>query len=178
MKTSSAQCQCQQPTYSLYAERDGIAYGWDGFADNLVDADSTRALLDRARRELAYMNSRFGTSGICYVHLLQHHTPNCNCLDDAEPGEHCRVVETFAPAPGATKTQDVAAALTWLAGHAQKRGIDWTDLSEAVHDVAATEAAQTNNDGTPAQLGYLLEKCGQQQTMELIAEMASSTQES
>ncbi|WP_331752033.1 hypothetical protein [Streptomyces chartreusis] len=161
------------PTYSLYAERDGIAYGWSGFADNLADTESTRALLDQARHELATMNAASSSSGYhstCYIHLLQHATPHCDCLEEAEPGGQCHVVETFAPEPHATAAQNTAAAVTWLAAFHVNVG---ADLSEIVRETAAPGVTQPDSQDPLGQLAYLLGKFGQRKTLALLTAAAT-----
>ncbi|MGW1365284.1 hypothetical protein ACWCQP_49135 [Streptomyces chartreusis] len=158
-------------TYSLYAERNGIAYGWSGFADNLADAESTRALLEQARHELATMNAASGVHGTCYIHLLEHATPHCDCLEEAEPGRQCHVVETFAPVSHATAAQNTTAAVTWLASFHVIAG---ADLSEVVRETAALGVAQPDSQDPVGQLVHLLGQFGQRKTLALLTAAATS----
>ncbi|MGW6796830.1 hypothetical protein [Streptomyces chartreusis] len=158
------------PTYSLYAERNGVAYGWAGFADNLADAESTRALLEQARHELATMNAASGVHGTCYIHLLEHATPHCDCLEEAEPGRQCHIVETFAPEPHATAAQNTTAAVTWLAS---VHVIAGADLSEVVRETVALGVAQPDSQDPVDQLVHLLGQFGQRKTLALLTAAAT-----
>ncbi|MFE0056085.1 hypothetical protein [Streptomyces sp. NPDC059003] len=166
-------------TYSLYAERDGIAYSWDGIADNLPDLVSTRAQLEEIRHELDTLNTASGASLTCYIHLLEHPDSrgDCGCLEDAQPGDQCRILDTFAPEPGATAAQDLAAAVRWLTGYCQDHGITAENLSNAIHGAAAAQEARATDAGADAQLEYLLRQFGQRQTMDLLTAAPATAQE-
>lgn len=98
--------------YALYAERDGIAVGWE-FCDMLDTPQAARALLPDVRRELATLNEAGSFQGTSYIHLLRHMAPGCDCLTTEAPEEGCRVLETFAPREAASGQDDQDAAQAW-----------------------------------------------------------------
>ncbi|MFD9562232.1 hypothetical protein [Streptomyces sp. NPDC059994] len=165
------------PSYSLYAERDGLAYGWDGFADHLHDAGAARAWLAEARRELAKMNAVFGFNGLCYIHLLQHPTSDCACLEAHRPGRHCHVMETYAPQREATAARNQAAALTWLEAHCQQQGISGDDLNAVVEKTRGPAGRQAKSTDRRPQLAALLGRIGQSQLMEMLRALTLSGQD-
>ncbi|MGX5183376.1 hypothetical protein ACWKT5_11300 [Streptomyces avermitilis] len=107
--------------YALYAERDGIAVGWE-FCDMLVTPEAARALLPAVRRELATLNEAGHFRGTSYIHLLHHAATGCDCLTTEAPDEGCRVLETFAPREAASGEEDRGAARAWAAAAAKGGG--------------------------------------------------------
>ena len=71
------------------------------------------------------------------------------------------------------------AAMDRLVGKAQAADLSPEDLDETVHELAASIAADINNGGLDAQIGYLVEQMGiqgtQQQLDRLIEEKTPST---
>ncbi|MFJ8785708.1 hypothetical protein [Streptomyces sp. NPDC102476] len=120
--------------YALYAERDGIAFGWT-FSDMLETPEAARALLPAVRRELATLNEAGHFHGTSYIHLLHHAATGCDCLTTEAPDEGCRVLETFAPRDAATGEEDRDAAQAWATAAAVKgggctpaaEGVSWDD---------------------------------------------------
>ncbi|MET9778591.1 hypothetical protein ABZ023_30805 [Streptomyces sp. NPDC006367] len=105
--------------YALYAERDGIAVGWE-FCDALATPGAARALLPDVRRELATLNASGHFHGTSCIHLLRHAAAGCDCLTTEAPAEGCRVLETFAPNEAASGQDDESAAKAWGAAAAAK----------------------------------------------------------
>ncbi|QDN54276.1 hypothetical protein [Streptomyces sp. S1D4-20] len=120
--------------YALYAERDGIAIGWE-FCDMLDAPQAARALLPDVRRELATLNEAGHFHGTSYIHLLRHMATGCECLTTEAPEEGCRVLETFAPREAASGQDDQDAAQAWSTTTAAKvasatpaaSGVRWDD---------------------------------------------------
>ncbi|MGW2426396.1 hypothetical protein ACWC0C_45680 [Streptomyces sp. NPDC001709] len=121
-------------SYALYAERDGIAVGWE-FCDMLETPQTARALLPDVRRELATLNEAGHFRGTSYIHLLRHAATGCDCLTTEAPDEGCRVLETFAPREAASGQDDQGAAQAWAIAAAAKEvsttpaaaGVAWDD---------------------------------------------------
>ncbi|MFF5019047.1 hypothetical protein [Streptomyces sp. NPDC001165] len=127
--------------YALYAERDGIAVGWE-FCDLLDTPQAARALLPDVRSELATLNEAGHFGGTSYIHLLRHTATGCDCLTTEAPEEGCRVLETFAPREAASGQDDQDAAQAWATAAAAKvvsttpaaLGVSWDDYLIRISD--------------------------------------------
>jgi hypothetical protein len=73
--------------------------------------------------------------------------------------ETCNIVLLdFERVPDATRAADLAA----LVALAERHRIGEVDLDEAVHDAAARQGCQANNEGVQGQIEYLIDHIGTQ----------------
>jgi hypothetical protein len=87
---------------------------------------------------------------IGYDWLADHGTPICgDCDIDMELQPEDRAQE-----------QDRRAAVERLVAKAEDAGLVPEDLDDSVHELAASIAADTNNGGLDAQIGYLVAEMG------------------
>lgn len=148
--------------YALYAERDGIAIGWE-FCDQLRTPEAARALLPEVRRELATLNGAGHSHRTSYIHLLRHASVGCDCLTTEAPDEGCQVLETFAPHEAASAADDQAATRRWASTAAARAA-----SASAAHPSAPTAPVcwddypiQVSDDPAKHELELVHVACGQ-----------------